>query len=417
MSQDLERSRRGMLHRMDKLAAVLVLVLGVGGVTACKKKEPPAPTAEATAAGSAKGPVPVQFARVEVRKLPRALEVSGTLDPDERSEVASPGSGTVLKVSVDVGSRVKKGDVLVELDGRESALRLQGANATTQQQLAHLGIKAGEKYDPEAVPDVRAAKEARDLAISEAERMKGLLERGAISQQQYDQAKTNAERARAQYDAARNGADQAWASLLGAQAQAGLSSKAVGDSRIRAPFDGSIAEKRVAPGEFANVGKVVVVLVNDDPLRLRFDVPEADVGGVEVGRPVELTVAAHPGKVFKAEIKRVGASINPKNRTLPVEAEIKNTDGKLKAGFFAKARIALEGEARDSFMVPKAAVSQGAGSARVFVRAGNRVAERLVTIGREADGLVEVHGQLAPSDEVATEALDQLNDGAAVAPR
>jgi RND family efflux transporter MFP subunit len=412
------RPATGNAGRRASLLAVALMVVGVGSVMGCKKKTPaPTADAQATAAAANKGPVAAQFAKVETRKLPRALEVSGTLDPDERSEVASPGSGTVLKVNIDVGSRVKKGDVLVELDGRESSLRLAGANATTQQQLARLGIKPGDKFDADATPEVRAAKEARDLAISEAERMQALFDRGAVTQQQLDQAKSGAERARAQYDAARNGADQAWAGLLAAQAQAGLSSKAVGDSRIRAPFEGSVVEKRVSPGEFANTGRVVAVLVDDNPLRFRFDVPEADVGGIEVGRPVELSVAAHPGKIFKAEVKRVGASINAKNRTLPVEAEIANDDGKLRAGFFAKARIALEGEATESLLVPKAAVGQTGSSARVFVRSGTRVSERLVTLGREVDGMVEVRGQLAATDEVAIEAVDQLSDGAAVAPR
>jgi RND family efflux transporter MFP subunit len=413
------------LAPLQRRAAGLALALALTSASAlciagCKKEAPPSPTADAnaTATAGAKGPIPAHFAKVEQRKLPRALEVSGTLDPDERSEVASPGSGTVMAVKVDVGSRVKKGDVLVELDGRESSLRLQSANATTAQQLARLGIKAGEKYDAANVPDVRAAKEARDLAEIDAKRMKDLFDRGAVSQQQLDQAKSNYERANAQFDAARNGADQAWAALLSAQAQAGLSSKAVGDANVRAPFDGSITEKRVSAGEFANVGRVVVVLVNDDPLRLRFDVPEADSGSIKVGRPVELTVAAHPNKVFKAEIKRVSASINARNRTLPVEAEIANPSGELKAGFFAKARIALEGEPTEALLVPRAAIGVTGNASRVFVKVADRVAERLVTLGREVDGMVEVRGgQLTATDEVATEALDQLSDGAQVAAR
>jgi RND family efflux transporter MFP subunit len=409
-------------RRAAGVAMALVLTGAAAlSIAGCKKAPPPSPTADAnanaTATAGAKGPIPAHFAKVEQRKLPRALEVSGTLDPDERSEVASPGSGTVIAVKVDVGSRVKKGDVLVELDGRESSLRLQSANATTAQQLARLGIKAGEKYDPANVPDVRAAKEARDLAEIDAKRMKDLFERGAVSQQQLDQAKSNYERANAQFDAAKNGADQSWAALLSAQAQAGLSSKAVGDANIRAPFDGSITEKRVSAGEFANVGRVVVVLVNDDPLRLRFDVPEADSGSIKVGRPVELTVAAHPNKVFKAEIKRVSASINARNRTLPVEAEIANPNSELKAGFFAKARIALEGEPTEALLVPRTAIGVTGNANRVFVKVADRVAERLVTTGREVDGMVEIRGQITPTDEVATEALDQLSDGAQVAAR
>lgn len=413
--ETMPRARLRVLRHTSRTVVALA-ALGLVVASGCKKP-PPAPTPDPTAGSQTKGPVATRFVKVESRRLPRALEVSGTLDADERSEVAASAPGTVLKVAVDVGSRVKKGDLLVELDGRESALRLSSSNAQTQQQLAKLGIKPGEKFDADAMPDVRAAKEARDLAVSEADRTKALFDRGAVSQQQLDQAKSNAERARANYDATRNGADQAWAGLLAAQAQGRLSAKAVDDSRIRAPFDGAIVERRIAPGEFAQVGRVVVVLVSDNPLRLRIDVPEADVGGIAEGRAVELTVAAHPNKTFRAVIKRIGASLKTQSRTLPIEAEVPNGDGQLRPGFFARARIALEGDATDSLLVPKSAIGTSGGSSRVFVHSQNHVVERLVTPGREVDGLVEIRGPVTATDEVAVDNVGDLNDAAEVAAR
>jgi RND family efflux transporter MFP subunit len=253
-----------------------------------------------------------------------------------------------------------------------------------------------------------------DLAVTDADRTKPLFENGSISAAQWDETRTRAEQAKAQYDAALNGARQAWAALLGAQSQAGLAQKAVADTAIRAPFDGGIAEKRISEGEYANPGRVVMVVVRDRPLRLRIDVPEVDSAKVAVGREVTLTVAAYPGRVFKGKIARVGASLASQSRSLPVEAEIANDDGALKPGFFAHASIDLGGADETTLLVPRAAIGSSGSASRVFVRSGNRVVERIVTLGREIDGLVEIHGALTPNDEIATDSLDALSDGAEI---
>src|SRR5262249_39585678 len=122
----------------------------------------------------------------------------------------------------------------------------------------------------------------------------------------------------------------------------------------------------------------------------------------------------YPGRVFKGAIKRVGATVKAQNRTLPVEAEFPNDDGALKPGTFAHAQIDTAGAEEPTIFVPRSAIGTSGTASRVFVRAGNRVVEKIVTVGREADGLVEVRGALAPSDEVATAAVDKLSDGSEV---
>lgn len=381
-------------------------LLGAG----CKK---PAPTESAQAAVDAapQTAVEAQFAKLTIRKLPATLELSGTLAADETSEVAAATGGIVTKVLVDVGSRVKKGDPLVQLDARDPSLRGQAAAAQAAQAQARLGIKQGEKFDPEKMAEVRAAKEGMDLAVTDAQRTKTLFDQGGVPQATWDAARARAEQAKAQYDAALNGANQAWAGLLAAQAQSGLASKALADATVRAPFDGAVAERRISAGEFASMGRVVAVIVHDNPLRLKIDVPEAEAAHISEGKEVLVTVATYPGKVFKGVVKRIGASVKAQSRTLPIEAEVPNADGGLRPGTFARAEIAIEGEDEDAILVPKAAVGSSGTASRVFVRSGTRVIERIVTVGREVDGLIEVRGTLAASDEVAISALDKLADG------
>ncbi len=389
--------------------ACLLLPLALG---ACKR--PAADKTEATAAVEAPAVPAVRFAKVMEQGLPPTLEASGTLAADESSDVAAPGPGIVLAVEVDVGSKVKKGDVLVRLDGRDASLRLAQANAARAQAAARIGMAKGEGFDPKKMAEVRAAKEAMDLAVSDADRTKSLFESGGVPQAQWDAARTRAEQARAQYDAAINGAQQAWAGLSVADAQANLAQKAVSDTLIRAPFDGAVAERRISTGEYCPVGKVVIVVVQQDPLRLRVDIPEADAGQIVEGRDVSLSVAAYPGRVFHGTVKRIGAAIKTQTRSLPLEAEVPNPDGALKPGSFARAQIALGGTERRAILVPRAAVGTTGSASRVFVRAGARVIERIVSIGREVDGNVEVRGTLAPNDEVAVTEVDKLGDGAEI---
>jgi len=397
-----------MIPRRTLSAAILVsaALLGAG----CKK---PAPTEnpQAAADSAASMAVEAQFAKVTARKLPATLELSGTLAADETSEVAAATGGIVTKVLVDVGTRVKKGDPLVQLDTRAPSLQGQAAAAQAAQAQARLGIKQGEKFDPEKMAEVRAAKEAMDLAVTDAQRTKSLFDSGGVPQATWDVARARAEQAKAQYDAALNGAHQAWAGLLAAQAQSGLASKAVSDATVRAPFDGAVAERRISAGEFAMMGRVVAVIVHDNPLRLKIDVPEAEAAHVSEGKEVLVTVATYPGKVFKGVVKRIGASVKAQSRTLPIEAEVPNADGGLRPGTFARAEIAIEGESEDALLVPRSAVGNSGTASRVFVRAGTRVIERIVTVGREVDGLVEVRGTLSPSDEVAISGIDKLADG------
>jgi RND family efflux transporter MFP subunit len=391
-------------------AASAALLVGCG-----KKGDAQAVKDDARAADAPK-PVATKFAKITTKALPQTVELSGTLAADETSEVATPVAGSVLKVNIDVGMRVKKGDVLVQLDPRDAALRAAQANATAEQARARLALGPSGKLDTTVVPEVKNAKEAMDLAVADAERTRVLFESGSTSQASWDAARSHAEQTKAMYESAVAGAKQSWATLSGAQAAAGLSSKQMGDAAIRAPFDGSIAEKRVAPGEYAAIGKIVCVVVRDNPLRLKVDVAESDIAKVEVGKKVRVSVAAFPDQTFDGEVKRIGAALKAQSRALPVEAEIPNADGRLRPGLFARAEIVIPGGDTKALLVPATAVGTTGTTSRIFVRAGDKVIERLVRTGRIDKTMIEVIGDVRDGDEVATENVDRLNDGAIVAP-
>lgn len=407
--------RGGRPGRLGALALGAVVLAGCGrGKGSAEASKDTAAAAPASAQAPAAA-VRVRFARAEQRSLPPVLEFNGTLDAEQTSEVATQVAGVVTKISVDVGARVKKGEVLVTLDTRDAGLRVTQAQANADQALARLGLAPGARFDPQQVPDVRAAREAMDLAVTEAARAKSLVESGSASQAAYDNARSAAERAKAQYDAALSAARQAWASYGAAQAQLNQAQKAAADAVIRAPFEGAVAERKINVGEYANTGRALVTVVQDDPLRLRIDVPENDLPRLGVGSRVVVSVGAYPGRTFEGVVKRIGASVRAQSRTLPVEAEVRNDRGELRPGLFARASVVLKGANENVTVVPSAAIGTTGSASRVFVRAGGRVSERLVMVGRHAGDLVAVTGNVGPGDEVVVENVGALSDGAEVA--
>lgn len=388
------------------------VVVASAALAGCRPKEVPVGDG-ARAAG--KKPVTTTFARATQREIPVFVDLSGTLAADEESQVATQAAGSVAQVLVDIGSRVKKGDPLVRLDTREASLRAAQAGATVTQARERLAFDSAKAFDANQVPEVRAAKEAAELAEQDAARAKALVESGAAPVATWDAARSRAEQARAQHAAAVSAARSAYAGMNAASAQAGLAGKQVSDGVVRAPFDGAVAERRVSVGEFAQVGRVVVVVVADDPLRLKLDVAEEDIGKIAIGKPVEVEVAAFPGVVFAGSVTRVGASLRAQSRTLPVEATLPNPDGKLKPGLFARARVALPDRSEKGVFVPASAVGSTGASSRVFVKKGAKVEERLVKAGLRVEDRVAVTG-VSPDEEVATSNLSELRDGADVAP-
>lgn len=395
------------LRAARRWAGAVGLLAAVAAPLACKRTTA---TSETPSAASAEAPRPVRFAKVTASSLPPALEVDGTLEARERSMVAAQAGGAVRETKVELGSRVKKGDALVVLDTRGSALRAAAAAATARQARARVGT--AKTIDESA--DVKGAREAYELARREAERAERLAGEGAISESALDQARTGRERAAAALDIARSGAEQARAGVAGANAQLALAQKELTDGRVRAPFDGAVVERRVSVGEFVGMGQVVAVLVDDTVLRLRFDVPEADAGRVTLLAKVRLTVAAHPGRTFEAIVTRVAPSVTQSSRRLPVEAELPNPEGALKPGYFARASVELGGKAEEVMLVPAAAIGKSGTASRVFVRDGARVLERLVVVGRRQGELVSVQGELRAGDEVAISDVERLSDGVAV---
>ena len=355
-------------------------------------------------------PAVVETVHVESRTIDRFLRVTGSLVADEQAEVSAEAAGRVIAAPVERGSHVAQGAVLARISPTETSAQLLEAEANAAQIEARLGLSAGQPFDPKRVPDVMNAKAALDLAVAEFGRIKSLLDQKVVSQSEYDQRRAQVDAAQQQFQMAQNVAEQSYRSLQAARARVELARKAASDTTIRAPFAGLVAERVVSVGDYVTRGAHVATVVRVDPMRIELTVPEQAISLIKDGQAVQIAVDAYPGQLFAAKIRYVSPSLRTDQRALTVEAVAANADGRLKPGLFATASIQQPAGA-PALLVPATAVETIAGTSRVYVIKGDKVEERIVTVGESVGQQVEITSGLAKDETVAAAPKGHLSDG------
>ncbi len=402
------------------LLAISVFVASCGGSRANVRKDEPAGTAPPAA-------VEVTTAAAIQRDLPRFFEATGSLAGDQQTDVAPQTSGKVVAVGVDIGTYVKRGQMLVRLDDAELKLRVDQAAAQLEQTKAavrqaeeKIGLRPAQAFDPNRVAEVAAAKVAFDLAEKNLRRAEKLIESGDVSRSFYDEQRARRDQLKEQYDVAlaqarQNyaGVDVARTNVANAEAQLALARKNLSYANIPAPIDGFVSERTADLGEYVSPQQKVATIVRTNPLRIRIDIPEQAIPEVRVGQSVSITTSAWPDKNFAGRVARIAPNVSATSRTLTVEAEIENSSGALKPGQFATVRI-LQERAAPAVLIPARAVVNEAGVSRVFVIKNGHAEQRLVQTGQTEGDLIEVKSGVAADEQVATSNIEQLSDGIAV---
>jgi len=297
---------------MKRVLALILLT------AACAKK----PATQATTTTAEAPPLPADVAAVSATANPAAtattaaseapaiaeasgdtIVATGEFIAPTRSELAVKMPGRVARMFVDEGSRVAKGQPVLQLETDYLRINLQRAEA-----------------------DVARAKAAEADAARDLERKKDLIAKDSIPRATFDRSQANY--------------DQASAARQSAEAQAALLRQQLGDATLRSPIDGVVAEKRTDVGQRLGEATVALVIVQTSPLRLRFRVPERYLSVVNKGDAVKAIVDPYPNEVFAGRVTTVGGVIDPATRSLAVETEFPNRDGKLKPGLFARVEMA-----------------------------------------------------------------------------
>lgn len=399
------------------VAALCLAFAACGSRAQANKKADPAATTTPQA-------IDVTTAPAITRNLPRFIEATGSLAADEQTDVAPTVGGRVVAVNVDLGSYVQRGQVIVQLDGADARLKVEQSQAALAQAIsgvaqaeARIGIRPGQRFDPTSVAEVRASKAAYDLAEKNLRRYEQLLESGDVARASYDQQRAQRDQLREQYSAALAQANQSYAAVQTARAaadsakvQVEQAQKGVRDVTIHAPISGYVSERPADLGEFISTSMKVATIVRTNPLRVRIDIPEQSISNIHPGQSVSVSTSSYPDRNFAGRVTRISPNVTSQSRTLTVEAEVENGDSLLKPGQFATIRVLLP-ESTPATLVPARAVKTDGTTSRVFVIKDGVAHERLVGTGQADGDLIEIKGNIAADELIATSNVEQLADG------
>ena len=369
------------------------LLLGALPLAGCSKRG----EAQAKAGPAAKPAVAVETSVAAVADFVEGVEVTGSLEPKFSADVKTQIPGLVKEVHVAEWVRVRKGQPLARIDVAEVEALVKRAEAAVE------GATAG--LAQAQVGSSRAEREqARALKLKEA---------GLATQQQVDDARTEAAAAGARIEAARAQIRVAEEDLRQARAR-------MAKGRVVSPIDGVVALREVNVGDLASdaaAAKPIFRIVDNRLLNLTVTVPSADAARVKVGQPLEFSVDPFPGRTFKGRVMYVNPELSAADRSLKVIAEVKNVPEELKGGLFAKGRI-VAGKRANVLQLPRQALSGWEPATKkgsVFVVEGEMARLRRVETGTVAGDLVEVVAGLKAGEHYVTRGGFNLKDGDRVA--
>jgi membrane fusion protein, multidrug efflux system len=319
----------------------------------------------------------VQVKTAEKKPLRPFIDSIGTLNPCEEVTVSAEIEGALRAVNVNEGTVVTKGMLLATINDMDYAHEVKRDEAALRQAEANLAN-----------------------ARQEFQRKDALYKEELVTKQQYDDISTRVSLGEAELDRVK--------ALLS------IAKQKLSKTRILSPMSCVVKEKKVSAGDFVKNGTPLFVIIQPNPIKLLFTVPEKDVGRLKANQDVLLKVDAFPDQEFKGKISVIYPALEEKTRSLSVEALVPNPNGMLKPGLFAKV-IVYTAEARQTVVVPITALLYEAEKVRVFVVEGERAKERQVKLGSKYGEVMEIMEGIKEGERVVVVGQQNLSEGAKVA--
>ena len=373
----------------NHLLASSVLVLALVA-SACSDAEP----AASAAATATEHRVDVAAMKVAVADLESTLQISGNLVPQTRVAVTAKLPGTLSSVRVDIGDRVRVGQVVAAIDRREIDAQVDAADAAVN--VAHAGVEAADA--------------ALANAVLERDRAQNLFDRGALPKQRLDAAETARRSTAAQLDLAKG--EPGTGRRRAPPARGGAARR---DTRPRRSTAWSwnattTREASSGPGD-----DPVVVVADLRVMKLEAGVSELEAGRLRVGMPARVEAQARPGDVFEGRVAAIAPEVDARNRHFRIEVRIANPGAALLSGMYGSATIPLE-RAAQVVAVPRDAVITRDGK-RVVVRIeGDMLRDVPVTEGMSDGRLVQIGSGLQAGDTILSDARQDIAAGSKVNP-
>jgi membrane fusion protein (multidrug efflux system) len=354
------------MKKQTKIALIVGIVL-IAGIAFFYPRLDMKESRSSSSSGASGGPaqaLPVSVVKLQKDTLRNQLQVTGTILPNESVSLRSEISGLVTRIAFNEGQYVTKGTPLVYLNDDELQAQLQRLQYTQR------------------------------LFETQENRQKQLLAREAISQEEYDIVLN-------QYNTALSDIKLVEAQL----------NKTV----IRAPFNGILGLRMISEGSVIGTSDVITSVVNIDPIKIEFSIPERYANQVKVGSPVYFANESS-GQEVQGQVYAFEPQIDLATRTLKLRAQSSNKGGRFLPGMFVKIRFILE-VTEDALLVPAESVIPELAGYKVFVvGADNKVEQREIEIGTRTDAMVQVLSGLQEGDLVLTSGVMQVRQGMPIQP-
>ncbi len=366
--------KRGRAIRNLIIAAVVIAV-AVGGTIVFRRhvaaKAAPTPVAVERVMELAS----VDLGLIESGQIAPRIPLSGTLNPYQQVVVKSQVAGELASVLVREGQPVRKGDVLARFDGADIKSRVDEKAANIAATRAQLQL----------------AEKTRDLN-------RQLLSQNFISQNAFDSTASNAEVLRA--------------NLRSLEAQLEVARKAWGDSTVRSPMDGIVAERFAQAGEKLPIDARIVSIVDLSRMELAAVIPASEIAAVRTGQNVRFTVDGFGDRRFDGKVERINPAAEDGTRSIRVYAVLDNADGALRGGMFANGTLLVEA-GRPATLVPLRALREENGEAVVYRIDGDKVVRAPIRLGMrdQERGVAEVVGGLEPGQRVLNASVGNVRPG------
>jgi len=388
---------------------ILLAILGLSMLAACARTE----AGSDKSAGVAQSPLIVPTTKASRADLVNNLTLTAEFEPFQQIDVMAKVSGYVRSIKVDIGDRVREGQLLATLEIPEMEDDITKASATVDQTDAEIATASDELKHTET---------AHQLAHLSYSRIADVLKRepGLVPQQEVDEAHSRDLIAEAQISTAKSSLRTAEQRARVARAEQGRVQTIHKYLTITAPFEGVVTKRYANIGSMIQAGTAsqsqampVIQLSQNNLLRLTLPVPESAVSLVHVGEVVEVRVPS-VAKIFPGRVARFADRVQQSTRTMDTEVDVPNPALQLVPGMYAEVTLQID-QRRGVVSLPLDAVDRSASQARVYAVVAPGVIHIVpVTLGLETDQRVEVRSGVEEGDVVVTGRHAGLKDGQAV---
>jgi RND family efflux transporter MFP subunit len=350
----------------------------------------------------------VNVTTVEKSASKTELVLPGNIQAITEAPVLARATGYIKSRAVDIGDRVKEGQLLAEIDAPELSSQVVQAKASVEQANANL---------EQANANLNQGRTNEQLYKTTAERWQNLVAKGAVSRQENDTYQAQYQAQVATVQALEKAVNVAKSNIGVAQANLSRLTEMQAYTKVLAPFAGVITQRNIDVGALVNEGATLLYRISQTGrLRIYVNVPQADAAAVRIGQPAKITISDLPSKVFNGTVTRTASSLDQASRTMLAEVQVENAAGLLLPGMYAQVDFTTPRAEPPLLIKGDALVVRSNGPQVAIVEPDNTIHFQLVTLGRDYGDRIEILSGLTAGQQLAVNPGDNILEHAKVKP-